>query len=61
MPNVVWIDLDKVDFSKGAPIQTFDLKSDIGAGGEVSGKFTPSKQIAFQMGGTTVPEYKASH
>jgi len=61
MPNVIWIDLDKVDLSKGASIQTFDLKSDIGAGGEVSGKFTPSKQIAFQMGGTTVPEYKASH
>lgn len=58
MPNVVWIDMDKLNLDKGAPIQMFDLASDVEAAGEVSGKFTPSEQIAYQMAGTTVPEYK---
>ncbi|MBT8450337.1 MAG: linear amide C-N hydrolase [Deltaproteobacteria bacterium] len=61
MPNVVWIELKNLNFEEGSPIQTFDLKADIEAGGEVSGKFSPSEQIAYQMAGTTVPEYKAAN
>jgi choloylglycine hydrolase len=37
MPNVVWIDLDKLNLDKGAPVQVFDMAKDISASGEVSG------------------------
>lgn len=54
MPNVVWIDLKNLNLEEGAPIQMFDLKADIEASGEVSGKFAPSEQVAYQMAGTAV-------
>ncbi|NNE45439.1 MAG: linear amide C-N hydrolase [Deltaproteobacteria bacterium] len=54
MPNVVWIDLDKLNLRKGAPIQMFDLASHLEASGEVSGKFKRAKPIKWQEAGTTV-------
>ena len=54
MPNVVWIDLDKLDLKKGAPIQLFDMASDLEASGEVSGKFRPTKPFEFIKAGVSV-------
>ena len=54
MPNVVWIDLDKLDLKKGAPIQLFDMASDLEASGEVSGKFRPAKPFKFIKAGASV-------
>jgi len=54
MPNVVWLNLDKLDLREGAPVQMFDLAGDIEAAGEVSGKFKPAKPIKFQKAGTAV-------
>jgi len=50
----VWIDLDKLDLKKGAPIQLFDMASDLEASGEVSGKFRPTKPFKFIEAGATV-------
>lgn len=54
MPNVVWVDLDRLNFAEGASVQTFDLASDIGAAGEVSGLFRATEPFLFQKAGTTV-------
>jgi choloylglycine hydrolase len=54
MPNVVWMDLDKLDLDKGAPVQLFDMASDLEASGEVSGKFRPAKAFEFIEAGATV-------
>jgi len=54
MPNLVWMDLKNLDLSEGAPVQMFDLATDIEASGEVSGKFKASDPIAFQKAGTAV-------
>ena len=54
MPNVVWIDLDKLNLDPDAPVQVFDLASDLEAAGEVSGKFQPAAPIKFQKAGTPV-------
>jgi choloylglycine hydrolase len=54
MPNVVWIDLDKLNLKEGAPVQMFDLASDLEAAGEVSGKFVPTQPFEFQKAGSTV-------
>ena len=54
MPNVVWIDLDKLNLKKGAPIQLFDMASDLEASGEVSGKFRPTKPFEFIKAGVSV-------
>jgi penicillin V acylase-like amidase (Ntn superfamily) len=54
MPNVVWIDLDKLNLEEGAPIQAFDMVSDINVSGEVSGKFRPTKPIDFYKEGSTL-------
>ena len=53
-PNVVWVDLDKMNLAKGAPVLAFDLASDIEASGDVSGKFTTVKPLEFQAEGTAV-------
>ena len=37
-PNVIWAELDKLDFEPGAPVMTLD-PDDIGLVGEVSGAF----------------------
>lgn len=54
MPKVVWIDLDKLNLEEGAPIQAFDMASDMNASGEVSGKFRPTKPIHFYKEGSTL-------
>ncbi|MDH3924323.1 MAG: linear amide C-N hydrolase [Xanthomonadales bacterium] len=54
MPNVVWIDLEKLNLKEGAPIQEFDMVSDLEASGEVSGKFRPAKPFEFIKAGATV-------
>jgi choloylglycine hydrolase len=41
-PNVIWADLDKLDFEPGSPVLTLD-PDDIDLSGEVSGAFRPSK------------------
>jgi choloylglycine hydrolase len=48
-PNVFWVDMKRLDFSKNAPIRTLDLGVDMGktVSGEVSGQFTPAKPFAF--------------
>ena len=54
MPNVVWVDLKKLNLENGAPVQVFDLRSDLEASGEVSGEFTITKPVKFQMAGTVL-------
>ncbi|QDT69881.1 Penicillin acylase precursor [Planctomycetes bacterium MalM25] len=54
LPNVVWIDLAKLNFEEGAPVLRFDLAADLEAAGEVSGKFMPAKPIDFQEAGKPV-------
>jgi choloylglycine hydrolase len=54
MPNVVWVDLEKLDLQAGAPVQMFDLEDDLGASGEVSERFRPAKPLEFQKAGTAV-------
>jgi penicillin V acylase-like amidase (Ntn superfamily) len=55
MPNVVWIDLKKLNLDAGAQVQMFDLASDLEAAGEVSGKFRPTKEpFKWQKAGTAV-------
>jgi choloylglycine hydrolase len=54
MPNVVWVNLDKLNFDEGAPTQVFDLARDLTAAGEVSGKFQPAEPLQFQKAGTPV-------
>ncbi|WP_460805002.1 linear amide C-N hydrolase [Microbulbifer agarilyticus] len=54
LPNVVWIDMDKLDLSEGAPVLMFDLAEDLEAAGEVSGKFKPAESVTFQQAGTVV-------
>jgi penicillin V acylase-like amidase (Ntn superfamily) len=56
MPNVVWMDLDKLDLREGAPIQVFDMASDLEASGNVSNKFVPAKAFEFVEAGTTFIE-----
>jgi penicillin V acylase-like amidase (Ntn superfamily) len=54
MPNVVWIDLDKLNLNAGAPVQMFDLSADLEAAGNVSEKFQPAEPLEFQKAGTAV-------
>ncbi len=54
MPNVVWVDLDKLDLQDGVPVQMFDLSADLEAAGEVSTRFRPADPIRFQIAGTAV-------
>ncbi|HXV79228.1 MAG TPA: hypothetical protein VEG60_05070 [Candidatus Binatia bacterium] len=54
MPNVVWVDMDKLDLRAGAPVQMLDLEDDFEANGEVSGRFRPAKPLEFQKAGTAV-------
>jgi choloylglycine hydrolase len=54
MPNVVWMDLDKLDLDKGAPVQLFDMASDLEASGNVSSKFRPAEAFEFIEAGGTV-------
>jgi len=54
MPNLVWIDMKSLNLKEGAPVQSFDMASDINASGEVSGKFQPTKPFEFYKEGSTL-------
>ena len=54
------IDLDKLNFEIGAPVQVFDMAKDISASGEVSAKFRPTKPIDFYKEGSTL-DWKPAH
>jgi len=45
-PNVIWIDLKKLDFSQNAPVQRLDAQK-AGLCGEVSGAFEKSAPLGF--------------
>lgn len=49
-PSVFWIDMAKLDLSKGSPVRMLDLGEDMQRvlSGEVSGSFVPAKPFAFQ-------------
>lgn len=49
-PNVFWVDLDQLDFSKGAPVEALKLGVDMTAvqSGEVSHAFTASQPFTFE-------------
>ena len=53
-PSVVWIDLEDLDLSEGAPVQMYDLKSDLQAAGDVSDRFKPSREINWLEGGAVL-------
>ena len=48
-PNVFWVDLKRLDFSKGAKTRILNLGVDMNRilAGEVSGQFTPAKPFDF--------------
>src|SRR5690606_31637205 len=48
-PNVFWVDIKRLDFSKGAKPLTLDLGVDMNRvlAGEVSGRFVPAKPFDF--------------
>lgn len=48
-PNVFWVDLKRLDFTKGAKTRTLDLGVDMNRimAGEVSGQFAPAKPFSF--------------
>jgi choloylglycine hydrolase len=49
-PNVFWVDLDKLDFRKGASVKKLDLGVDMTAihSGETSAAFVPAKPFTFE-------------
>jgi penicillin V acylase-like amidase (Ntn superfamily) len=54
MPNVVWVDLDKLNLEKGASIQKFNLATHFDASGQVVDKFQPTEPPAFIEAGARV-------
>lgn len=46
-PTVFWIDLNKIDFKKGAPILKLDVARDPDRLGDVTAQFTPSNPFQF--------------
>ena len=48
-PNVFWVDIKRLDFSKGAETYTLDLGTDMNRilAGEVSAQFVPAKPFDF--------------
>ena len=49
-PNVFWVDLARLDFSKGAQVKLLDLGVDMNRvlAGEVSDQFVPAEAFTFQ-------------
>lgn len=48
-PNIVWIQLDKLDFKEGAPVKELDLVKQKDLVGEVSENFSPAPPFQFMM------------
>lgn len=47
-PDILWVDLKKVDFSEKAPVKKLDLVSGKTYSGDTADKFTNSKPFVFQ-------------
>lgn len=50
-PNIVWIRLEGLDLSAGAPVRKLDLVRDVDLDGDVTAAFKPSEPLAFAKGG----------
>jgi len=50
-PNIVWVRLDGLDFSPGAPVRKLDLVHGGDLVGDVTAAFKPSEPLPFQEGG----------
>lgn len=49
-PSVLWVDLNKIDFSEGSGARTIPLPHDSRLAGEVSAEFKPADPIAWMSG-----------
>lgn len=47
-PNVVWVQLDRLDFKKNAPVQKITLVKNYDLIGDITGYFKPVKSFEFQ-------------
>jgi len=54
MPNVVWVDMDKLKLDEGASAQKFNLATHFDASGQVADKFQPTEPPAFIEAGAKV-------
>jgi choloylglycine hydrolase len=54
MPNVVWVDIDKLNLDEGASAQKFNLATHSDASGQVADKFQPTQPPAFIEAGARV-------
>ncbi|MGD2025545.1 MAG: linear amide C-N hydrolase [Methyloceanibacter sp.] len=54
MPNVVWVDMDKLNLDEGASVQKFNLETHADASGQVADKFHPTEPPAFTEAGVQV-------
>ena len=54
MPNVVWVDMDKLNLDEGASAQKFNLATHFDASGQVADKFQPTEPPAFIEAGAKV-------
>jgi penicillin V acylase-like amidase (Ntn superfamily) len=51
-PNIVWVRLDDLDFSAGAPVRKLDLVHSGDLVGDVTSSFKPSEPFVFRKGGS---------
>ena len=51
MPNVVWVDLDKLNLEEGASARKFNLATHSDASGQVADMFNPTEPPAFLEAG----------
>jgi len=54
MPNVVWVDMDKLNLDEGASAQKFNLATHSDASGQIADKFQPTEPPAFIEAGAKV-------
>lgn len=54
MPNLVWLDLEKLDLGPGAPVQKFSLAEHFESSGQVADKFEPTDPVQFLKAGARV-------
>ena len=50
-PNIVWVRLDGLDFTSGAPVRKLDLVNSGDLVGDVTGQFKPAEPFVFKTGG----------
>ena len=61
MPNVVWVDMDKLNMDEGASVQKFNLATHFDASGQVADKFGPTKPVEFIPAGKLVGKGRITH